>query len=97
MAALAAPARWPAPIRPRRATPAPAPARDIDVGGGLELVTKVDAVITALEQHGELSAADLAGILDEPLSSTYRMLQSLAGIGWVDRSRSGAATGSGCR
>jgi DNA-binding IclR family transcriptional regulator len=52
---------------------------------GLELIVKVDAVITALERHGEISAADLAIVIDEPLSSTYRMLQSLTAIGWVDR------------
>lgn len=52
---------------------------------GLELIAKVDAVITALENHGEISAADLAIVIDEPLSSTYRMLQSLTAIGWVDR------------
>jgi DNA-binding IclR family transcriptional regulator len=52
---------------------------------GLELIAKVDVVITALEHHGEISAADLAIVIDEPLSSTYRMLQSLTAIGWVDR------------
>jgi len=52
----------------------------------LELISKVDAVITALERDGEMSAAELADVLGEPLSSTYRMLQSLTGVGWVDRS-----------
>jgi DNA-binding IclR family transcriptional regulator len=52
---------------------------------GLELIAKVDAVLTALERRGEISAADLAIVIDEPLSSTYRMLQSLTAIGWVDR------------
>ena len=57
-----------------------------DSSGGLELIDKVDAVLTALEQHGEMTAADLAHTLGEPLSSTYRMLQSLTAIAWVDRS-----------
>ena len=52
---------------------------------GSELIAKVNSVITALERHGEISAADLAIVLDEPLSSTYRMLQSLTAIGWIDR------------
>ena len=59
---------------------------DTEAGSiGLELIAKVDAVMTALEPRGEISAADLAVVIDEPLSSTYRMLQSLAAIGWVDR------------
>ena len=60
--------------------------RDAEAGStGLELIAKVNSVITALERHGEISAADLAIVLDEPLSSTYRMLQSLTAIGWIDR------------
>jgi DNA-binding IclR family transcriptional regulator len=52
---------------------------------GLELIGKVDAVISILEQRGETSAADIAALTGEPLSSVYRLLQSLTGIGWVDR------------
>ena len=60
--------------------------RDAEAAGpGLELIVKVDAVMTALERHGDINAADLAIVLGEPLSSTYRMLQSLTAIGWVDR------------
>ena len=60
--------------------------RDAEAGSpGLELIAKVDSVITALERHSEISAAELAIVLDEPLSSTYRMLQSLTAIGWIDR------------
>jgi DNA-binding IclR family transcriptional regulator len=58
---------------------------------GLELITKADAVLGILEQQGEASAAELAGALGEPLSSVYRLLQSLTATGWVDRgSRRGA-------
>ncbi|HEY5848739.1 MAG TPA: helix-turn-helix domain-containing protein, partial [Microlunatus sp.] len=59
----------------------------VDTGTGLELITKVDAILTALEAGGEVSAADLAKTTGEPLSSVYRLLQSLTAIGWVDRGR----------
>ena len=53
--------------------------------GGLELITKAGAVLDILEQSGEATAADLAAALGEPLSSVYRLLQSLTATGWVDR------------
>jgi DNA-binding IclR family transcriptional regulator len=53
---------------------------------GLELISKAGAVLDILEQDGEASAADLAAALGEPLSSVYRLLQSLIATGWVDRS-----------
>ena len=53
---------------------------------GLELIRKAEAVMDILEQQGEASAADLARALGEPLSSIYRLLQSLTATGWVDRS-----------
>jgi DNA-binding IclR family transcriptional regulator len=52
---------------------------------GLELIAKVNAVIGVLESRGEASAAEIAKQTGEPLSSVYRLLQSLTGIGWVDR------------
>ncbi|HET9873952.1 MAG TPA: IclR family transcriptional regulator [Propionibacteriaceae bacterium] len=59
--------------------------------GGLELISKAGAALDILEQHGEVSAAELAVALGEPLSSVYRLLQSLTATGWVDRgSRRGA-------
>jgi DNA-binding IclR family transcriptional regulator len=59
--------------------------------GGLELISKAGAVLDILEQQKEASAADLAAALGEPLSSVYRLLQSLTTTGWVDRgSRRGA-------
>ena len=58
---------------------------------GLELISKAGAVLEILEQHGEAGAATLAAALGEPLSSVYRLLQSLTATGWVDRgSRRGA-------
>lgn len=52
---------------------------------GLELITKAEAVLSILEQRGEATAADLAAAVGEPLSSIYRLLQSLTATGWVDR------------
>lgn len=52
---------------------------------GLELIAKVDAVIGVLESRGEASAVEIAERTGEPLSSVYRLLQSLTGVGWVDR------------
>jgi DNA-binding IclR family transcriptional regulator len=70
------------------------PSRPMDLereSGGLELSSKAGAVLDILEQHKEASAADLATALGEPLSSVYRLLQSLTTTGWVDRgSRRGA-------
>jgi DNA-binding IclR family transcriptional regulator len=70
------------------------PSRTTDLerdSGGLELISKAGAVLDILEQHKEASAADLAAALGEPLSSVYRLLQSLTTTGWVDRgSRRGA-------
>ena len=68
-----------------------------DAGTGLELITKVDAILTALEAGGEVSAADLAETTGEPLSSVYRLLQSLTAIGWVDRGRRRGAYRLGLR
>jgi DNA-binding IclR family transcriptional regulator len=52
---------------------------------GLALIAKAGAVITTLERCGELSSAEIAELIGEPLSSVYRLLQSLIGIGWIDR------------
>jgi DNA-binding IclR family transcriptional regulator len=72
---------------PARQKPAKASAVDqIDRDtAGLELIAKVDAVIGVLETRGEASAAEIAERTGEPLSSVYRILQSLTGVGWVDR------------
>ncbi len=67
------------------------PSRSTDLerdAGGLELISKAGAVLDILEQHGEASAADLAAAIGEPLSSVYRLLQSLNATGWVDRGSS---------
>lgn len=72
---------------PRREPTGPSrildPERD---SNGLELISKAGAVLDVLERSGEASAAALAAALGEPLSSIYRLLQSLTKTGWVDRS-----------
>jgi DNA-binding IclR family transcriptional regulator len=62
--------------------PLPEPERE---AVGLELVGKVGAVLTALERHGELTAAELAAATGEPLSSIYRLIRSLGTIGWLEK------------
>jgi DNA-binding IclR family transcriptional regulator len=52
---------------------------------GLDLLAKADAVLTALDERGELNVGQIAAIVDEPVSSMYRLLSSLGAIGWVDR------------
>ena len=52
---------------------------------GLELISKVSALLGILEHSGAMTAADLADELGEPLSSVYRLLKSLSATGWVDR------------
>jgi DNA-binding IclR family transcriptional regulator len=58
---------------------------------GVDVIAKVDAVLSILEERGETSAADIAELTGEPLSSVYRLLQSLTGVGWVDRGSRRAA------
>lgn len=68
------------------ARPAAAPAPPVDRdAGGLDLVFKVGSVLDALERAGELTAAELAEATGEPLSSIYRLVRSLAAMGWLDK------------
>jgi DNA-binding IclR family transcriptional regulator len=77
-------------LRRERAEPSRAMDAERD-SSGLELISKAGAMLDILEHHQEAGAADLAAALGEPLSSVYRLLQSLTAIGWVDRgSRRGA-------
>lgn len=72
-------------MAPRSDRPDPTPAETEKDTAGLDLVTKVGAVLDALELHGELTAAELATATGEPLSSIYRLVRSLTGIGWLDK------------
>lgn len=50
---------------------------------GMEMLTKADAVVSALASREEITASELAHIVDEPVSSVYRLLSSLSLAGWV--------------
>lgn len=52
---------------------------------GMDIIGKADAVISTLARRGEMTVGDLAEVVEEPVSSTYRLLTSLMGIGWVAR------------
>jgi DNA-binding IclR family transcriptional regulator len=67
-----------------RSIPMPSGKADREAAG-LDLVSKVGAVLDALERAGELTATELAAATGEPLSSIYRLLRSLNGIGWLDK------------
>ena len=57
--------------------------RDDDVAG-LAILEKARAIVMALADHRELSARDLAEAVQEPVSSTYRLLSTLTKLGWVE-------------
>jgi len=59
----------------------------IDNAAGLEILGKANAVVAALEARAELTAAQIAETVGEPVSSTYRLLQTLTAIGWVETGR----------
>lgn len=50
----------------------------------MAILGKAGSVLEALEGGEEISVQRLAEITGEPLSSTYRLLASLAALGWVD-------------
>ena len=53
----------------------------------MAILAKAGSVLTALEAHGDLSAAGIAEHVGEPVSSTYRLLAQLVRVGWVDKGR----------
>ena len=52
---------------------------------GMSAVTKANRVLDQLAAHGELTAAELAQRLGEPITTVYRMLGNLGAIGWIER------------
>lgn len=53
--------------------------------GGLEILDKADSLIRALQHRGTASVSALAEAVDEPVSSTYRLIGVLTSLGWVER------------
>lgn len=51
---------------------------------GMQSVVKTFAVIEALVERGDATAAELAELVDEPRSSVYRMLRTLQGLELVE-------------
>src|SRR3569623_2264792 len=65
-----------------RLTPVMVTRADVDRdSSGLELIAKTTSVLDTLERHGESSAQQIALATGEPVSSIYRLLQSLVAIG----------------
>jgi DNA-binding IclR family transcriptional regulator len=50
----------------------------------LAILEKASAIIAALSRMGAASAGELASIVAEPVSSTYRLLSSLVSLGWIE-------------
>lgn len=50
----------------------------------MAILEKANAVLTTLEGLGEATAQQIAERVDEPVSSTYRLLSSLTALGWID-------------
>lgn len=50
----------------------------------VESLVKAKAVLDVLRQRGAASIREIAAAVDEPVSSTYRLLSSLIAIGWVE-------------
>lgn len=51
---------------------------------GLDILHKADAILRAFEENAELSVTELSALVDEPVSSLYRILTSLTTIGWLE-------------
>jgi DNA-binding IclR family transcriptional regulator len=51
--------------------------------GGLDLISRADAVIRVLDRRGEATVAELAAELATPNSTVYRLLAQLQSMRWV--------------
>ncbi|MBY6708624.1 helix-turn-helix domain-containing protein [Rhodococcus sp. BP-241] len=49
------------------------------------LIVKAGALMDALADERIVTSARLADVIDEPVSSVYRMLATLSGLGWVEQ------------
>lgn len=53
-------------------------------GGGIEILSKAGALVDALARSPQLTVGELAETVGEPTSSTYRLLQTLQTLGWIE-------------
>jgi len=67
--------------RPAATAEAPPGARD---GGSVQVLNKAAALLGVLSERGELGAAELAAVTQEPRSSVYRLLASLNDLGLAE-------------
>jgi DNA-binding IclR family transcriptional regulator len=61
-----------------------APAERSKDGGSIQVLTKAVGLLGVLAERGELGAAELASLTQEPRSSVYRLLASLNDLGLVE-------------
>lgn len=52
---------------------------------GMAILEKTGSLIAELAAGGERTVTQIAEVVNEPVSSTYRLLASLTAIGWVDK------------
>jgi len=52
-------------------------------------MAKVGAILDALAEHDSLKAPEIAALIDEPLSSVYRLLRALKKLGYLESPRRG--------
>lgn len=52
--------------------------------GGIDILSKAAAVIAALQEVPSASVSAIGAAVGEPTSSTYRLVNSLLALGWVD-------------
>ena len=53
-------------------------------GGSVQVLRKVALILDRLAEEGEVSAARLADLIDEPRSTVYRLLTSMQGLEYVE-------------
>lgn len=58
----------------------------------IAVLEKVGLVLNLLAEHWELTATEIADLLDEPRSSVYRLLRALRERGYVEQPRRGVFT-----
>jgi DNA-binding IclR family transcriptional regulator len=59
-------------------------AAELDASG-MSIISKAERVLAALTEHGPMNAAGLSRELDEPVSSVYRIIRNMEGVGWVEK------------